>query len=251
MKRKKEQRLTALRHILEEQGTVRTRVLAQMLEVTPETLRSDLELLEGQGLIEREHGSARLRVQDKETPLEWRQSENRQEKMQVTIRALEEVRDGDIIFIDAGSTILTALNRLSTRRDLTIVVNSIPAAQTCLDMGFHCIFLGGEMRRTGQHTYGYFAEEMVDRIVIDVAIMGTTGIEGVNGFSVYTAQEVGIRRHIIHQARRLVIVMGRHKICQPGYYKFASFREADLLVTNHLTPEQKQMFADVREIVEV
>ena len=46
----KEQRLTDLRKILEEQGRVRTRDLAQMLDVTPETLRSDLDLLESQGL---------------------------------------------------------------------------------------------------------------------------------------------------------------------------------------------------------
>ncbi|WP_276905423.1 DeoR/GlpR family DNA-binding transcription regulator [Faecalibaculum rodentium] len=251
MQKRKEQRLTDLRKILEEQGRVRTRDLAKMLDVTPETLRSDLDLLESQGLIEREHGAARLRVLDKETPLEWRQAENRQEKMQVTIRALQEVKDGDIVFIDAGSTILTALNHLSSRRDLTIVVNSLPAAQSCLDMGFHCLFIGGQMRRSGGHTYGYFAEQMVDNITIDIAILGTTGIEGVDGFSVYRAEEVGIRRHIIRQTRRLVIVMGRHKLNQPGYYRYASFREADLLVTNHLTPEQKKRFSGVRQIVEV
>ncbi|WP_289770300.1 DeoR/GlpR family DNA-binding transcription regulator [Faecalibaculum rodentium] len=242
MQKRKEQRLTDLRKILEEQGRVRTRDLAQMLDVTPETLRSDLDLLESQGLIEREHGAARLRVLDKETP---------PEKMQVTIRALQEVKDGDIVFIDAGSTILTALNHLSSRRDLTIVVNSLPAAQSCLDMGFHCLFIGGQMRRSGGHTYGYFAEQMVDNITIDIAILGTTGIEGVDGFSVYRAEEVGIRRHIIRQTRRLVIVMGRHKLNQPGYYRYASFREADLLVTNHLTPEQKKRFSGVRQIVEV
>lgn len=251
MNRKKEERLVRLRHILEEKGKVRTRELAATLDVTPETLRSDLDLLEGQGLIEREHGAARLRRQDKETPLEWRQSEYRQEKMRITMRALEEVKDGDIVFIDAGSTILSALDSLASRKDLTIVVNSLPAAETCLRMGFPCIFIGGELNRNGQHTHGYFAEEMIDHIRIDVAILGTVGIEGADGFCVYSLNEVGIRRHIIHQARKLVMIMDQHKISEPGYYRFATFREADLLITNRLHPEPKDRLKEVRRLIEV
>lgn len=101
MKKKKEQRLIQLRSILQEQGKVRTRDLAAMLAVTPETMRSDLDLLESQGLIVREHGFARLSLKDKETPLEWRISENREEKVRITNRALDEIKDGDIVFIDA------------------------------------------------------------------------------------------------------------------------------------------------------
>lgn len=251
MKKKKEQRLIHLRSILQDQGKVRTSDLAAMLAVTPETMRSDLDLLESQGLIVREHGFARLSLKDKETPLEWRISENREEKVRITNRALEEIKDGDIVFIDAGTTLLSALGNLASLRDLTIIVNSLPAAEACLKMGFRCIFIGGEMLRNGQHTYGYFAEEMVDHICIDVSILGSTGIEGADGFCVYSMKEVGIRRHLIRQSRKLVIIMDEHKISQQGYYRFCTFREADLLITNKLSPEQKERLAEVRHIIEV
>ena len=251
MKKKKEQRLVQIRQILEERGTVRTRELAEMLEVTPETLRTDLDFLESQNLIEREHGIARLQMQSKEVPLEWRRSENLGEKTRVARRALEEVKDGDVVFVDAGSTLLTALDTLSSRRDLTIVVNSLPAADTCLRMGFHCVFIGGEMMRSGQHTYGFFAEDMIDHIRIDVAIMGTTGIQGADGFCVYNLNEVGVRRHIIRQSQKLVVMMDAHKLEQPGYCRFCTFREPDLLVTNPLTPALKEKLRECRCIVEV
>ncbi len=60
MHRKKEDRLTKIRQILEAEDSRSIRYLAQDLNVTPETIRSDLDVLEADGVVLREHGYVRL-----------------------------------------------------------------------------------------------------------------------------------------------------------------------------------------------
>lgn len=76
MRKSKEKRLQQIRQILSETDSMPVRDLAEKLSVTPETIRSDLDLLEEQGLIERSHGFARALKTTVEIPFEVRKTDN-------------------------------------------------------------------------------------------------------------------------------------------------------------------------------
>lgn len=251
MSKKKDARQVRIREILLEENQVRVIDLASRLHVTPETLRKDLDEMESQQLIVREHGYARIQALSTELPFSFRQQENPEAKRKIMLRAIQEIQNGQVIFLDAGSTLIEGIQALRSKKDLTIIVNSIPIALECIDMNFNVIFIGGEMMKNGLRTDGYYTQQMLDNIYIDVAILGSDGLKDTTGFTVFTLTEIGTRRHIINQSKKLIIACDVSKFERQAHYQFCSFKEVDMFITNQLTNEQLEQVKDCKQIIQV
>lgn len=251
MSKKKDARQRKIRQILLEEDEVRVLDLAKRLQVTPETLRKDLDEMENQHIVVREHGVARIQKLRSELPIAMRNQEHPEMKRRITLRAIQEIEDGQIVFLDAGSTLLQGIQALRSKKDLTIVVNSLPIALECITMNVQMIFVGGMMQKNGLRTDGYFTSQMLDHIHIDVAILGTDGILDANGFTVYTLEEVGTRRHIMKQAKKCIAVCDSSKFESSARYQFCTFDEVDMMITNPLSEQQRERVKDIKKVIEV
>lgn len=251
MNRRKSDRQNEIRRILDEEGQTKVCDLAGRLQVSGETIRKDLDALEAQGFVVREHGSARLLRSKSEVPLFVRAMNAPSEKQRIALEAIRRIEDGMAVYLDAGSTLLAGMDLLRSKKDLTIVVNSIQAAQKALEMDFRVIFLGGNLLKNGLRTEGYFAQEMIDRLHIDLAILGTCGIKGADGFGVFDDQEIGTRRHLLSRSDRIILIMDASKFDKPANFRFCRFDEVDELITNPLTQKQREFVAAVPTLTEV
>ena len=113
-----------------------------------ETVRRDLEYLEERGSLARVYGGAVL-PQPKaiEPEYEKREVKNLEEKKAIGEKALELVRDNDIIAIDIGTTTLEFARVLVGKRKLTVITNSMKIAMVLsADPNIRVIMLGGEVR---------------------------------------------------------------------------------------------------------
>lgn len=251
MSRKKEERQNRIRTILEEKKEMKVKDLAQLLEVTPETLRKDLDELEDKEIVIRLHGYVRKNNLPVELPISIRNQENVEIKRRLMAAAINEIENGSIVYLDAGSTLIAGIDFLSQKKDLTVVTNSLLVAQKCEEMNFDVVLIGGKLTRHGLHTEGYFSEKMLDAIHIDVALLGSDGILGSDGFTVYTMDEVGTRRHVINQSQKIVVVCESIKFQRRGYYTFCAFRETDVFISNELSKEQRKQVQACKKIIEV
>lgn len=251
MRASKEKRLGLILEILEREEKMRVRDLAQELDITPETLRADLTDLVQMRLVEREHGFVRLVQAPQETPMSIRSGHHVQEKIAVAYAALSTVKDGQVIFVDAGSTVLLGLHALAKRRDLLVATNSLPGALELSKMNIRTLVLGGMAYNPGQRTYGNFATNVVDHIQFDVVFLGSDGFRDARGFTTLHDNELGLKRHLIAQTQKVVVVCDASKFDDKAPFMFCTFAEADLLVTNRLTPDQRRKIEDIREILEV
>lgn len=251
MSKKKDARQVEIRNILNKEGQCRVKDLAIQLCVTPETLRKDLDELEEKGIVVRSHGFVRIDKLQKELPISIRSQENVEIKKRITYRAIEEIHDGDIVYLDAGSTLLQGIDALQTKKDLTIITNSLPMALKCNEMNFEVVLIGGKLQKNGLHTEGFFSEKMLDSIFIDIALFSSDGLDSTSGFTVYSMEEVGTRRHVINQTKKLVMVSDNSKFNFTGHYAFCSFREVDIFVTNPLSNAQLQQVQACKKIVQV
>jgi DeoR family fructose operon transcriptional repressor len=129
-------------------GRVDVVALADELNVTTETVRRDLTVLERAGVLRRVHGGAipveRLGF---EPALSARDAVMVAEKERIAKAALAEVPDEGVILLDAGSTTTRVADVLPTNRDLTVVVNSPPLATLLASRArLSVIILGGRVR---------------------------------------------------------------------------------------------------------
>ena len=93
--------------------------LAQDLNVSDETIRRELRVLEREGAIIREHGGARLASPASEGPLNKRMQENAEAKSRIARAAVDFVPDGAIVFIDSGTTSCFIAKQLVERQSHT------------------------------------------------------------------------------------------------------------------------------------
>ncbi|MEN6394471.1 MAG: DeoR/GlpR family DNA-binding transcription regulator, partial [Anaerolineaceae bacterium] len=118
--------------------------LSELLEVSEATVRRDLEWLENEGLLERTHGGAILseRVRFEPEYLQ-RAGRNIDEKRSIGKAAAELINNGDIIFINSGSTTTQLIHQIRKDADVTIITNNIQAAVDLGEVKFEVIILGG------------------------------------------------------------------------------------------------------------
>ena len=113
--------------LLNKDGAVSRVKLAEILGVTPETVRRDLSAMEKEGLLVRVHGGAVAKKgMELKSSLEKRLNENTALKRELSEKAAEFIREGDIIGIDAGSTAAVFAEVLKEKfTRLTVITQSI------------------------------------------------------------------------------------------------------------------------------
>lgn len=251
MPSKKDRRIGAILEILKEKERMRISDLAAQLGVTPETLRNDLAGLADARMVAREHGYVRLVQALEERPIAIRSTENMDWKLSASLAALSRVRDGEVIFLDAGTTVIQGLEALRSKKDLTVATNSMVAAMALAGMNMKTIMVGGIVYNPGERTYGLFASTMIEHIQFDTVFLGSDGIEGAHGFTTLHESELEVKRTLLRQARKIVIICDKSKFDKRAPFMFCRFREADVLVTNHLSPKQLEQVSEVKEVIEV
>ncbi len=251
MRKSKETRLGQIRALLNETNKLSVRDLASQLHVTPETIRTDLDLLEEKGLVIRQHGYARAIRTTAELPFEIRKTDNLELKKAIAYEGIRQIEDGMTVFLDSGTTVYSGLELLKSKKDLTIVTNALPIADACLEMGFDVIFVGGKMTRQGKRADGYFAEQILEQLHMDLAILASDGIYNLGGISVYSPEEYGTKRRIKERSDRLVALIDRTKFDKRGSFKVLDFTDLDLVITNPLNESQRAQIPSQVPVLEI
>ena len=241
--------------MLEEKEKIKVTELAKLLSVTPETLRKDLSELQERKIVIKEHGYAKIQSSSVETFVELKAQKNKEMKKVVALEAFSRIENGMIVYLDSGSTILTAISALKNKNDITIVTNSILVAYECANMNLNIIMAGGLLFNIGKRTYGHFATEIIDHLNIDLAIMGTDAFtEKSHGFTTISADELGFKRHVMNQSAQKIMISDASKVnnkADIAPYAFCKFNEFDEFITNHLTPEQYYVVKTIKKVTQV
>ena len=247
---KKEDRQRQIFDLLLDHEALSVNELARQAGVTGETIRSDLDALEKEGLIVRGHGFARANRNLIELPFEQRCASNVEEKRVVAWRAIEEIRDGMVVYLDTGTTMHAGLELLRSKKDLTIVTNSLNVAETGLEMDFQVLLVGGLIGKQGRRCHGYFAEQMLRQIRFDLAILGTDGLKDLSGIGVGKPEEMGWERSVLDSANRTIVIADKSKFEVANVFLVGSLKEADLLITNFIEDELRQKISAEIELIE-
>lgn len=219
--------------ILELRERVSVAELTERLGVSEVTVRKDLTVLEESGHLVRTRGGAR-RAQDRALlePIDRRLAARPSVKRAIAAAAAELVREGETLFLDSGSTCL-ALARALRSRDLRVVTNSLDVLDELADapsIVLHAV--GGGFRREARSLIGPLAVEAVRRFHFNLAFLGTSGVSVEGAFSSQNTIESEVKRSVIGQAERAVVLGDASKIGRSAFSIFAQPDEVQLYVTN-------------------
>jgi DeoR/GlpR family transcriptional regulator of sugar metabolism len=208
--------------------------LAQALAVSEMTIRRDIERLEGEGLIRRTHGGAvsvsRIRVG---IDFRVRQEENREEKDQIGRLAANLVREGQTIFLDAGSTVLAMVKYLKDFQRLQIVTNSLPVQEELTESSnLDVVLVGGRLLKLTLSLVGTLAVDNLANLRFDWAFLGTNGIDLTRGLTHNTLEEIPVKRAAASSATQAVVLADSRKFCRNSLSMFLPIDKIHMIVTD-------------------
>jgi DeoR family fructose operon transcriptional repressor len=215
-------------------GRVEVAALAEALDVTPETVRRDLTVLERRGLLRRLHGGAipvdRLEL---EPTLATRTGRLADEKRRIASAALAHVPAEGSVILDAGSTTLAVAELLPRDGDLTVLTNSVAAAALLAANPAVTLYLiGGRIRGVTGAAVGEWALNALRDICVDVAFLGTNGFSSARGLTTPDQSEALVKRAMVGAARRRVVLSDSTKSGDDHLHRFADLADIDLLITD-------------------
>lgn len=216
-------------------GRARSSELANVLDVSEETVRRTIKALSKAGTIARVHGGAYLVGNQSDPSFFRRIAEHSAEKQVIAQEIARAISDGMTLFLDVGSTTAFVTEELRVRSDLTIVTNSIKAAQTLVGHNNNRVFLlGGEMQANEQGAFGFVAEKQARRYTYDVAILSADALNEKTGFSYLNPSEANLSVVISECAEVVLVAMAHQKFGTTAPHQGLHPQNVKQLVTDEL-----------------
>ncbi|MDS0526402.1 DeoR/GlpR family DNA-binding transcription regulator [Clostridium sp. SHJSY1] len=226
---------------LKDNGTVKIDDLSKKLEVSPITIRRDLQIFEKNGIVEKFYGGAKLISKELDNDPSFNDSSEEYLSLKHSIakRAAELIEDGDIIFINSSSTALLILEYLEDKH-VTIVTNNGKALQLPLSPNIDLILTGGEVSKKKLCMVGDYATQLLSKITADKCFLGVSGISANLGISTCVLQETTINSMMLKKCNGPTIILADNsKIGKNHNFLVGEINRISYLVTDSNADEKE------------
>jgi DeoR/GlpR family transcriptional regulator of sugar metabolism len=221
--------------------------LSNLLGVSEATIRRDLEWMEDDGILLRTHGGAILNQRlQLEPEYQQRAQRNPEEKRAIGAYAASLIQEGEIIFVNSGSTATQIIRQIRAGADITVMTNNLSAALEISDRDLNLIITGGDFQPKSNSVAGRFAIENLNQIYADQAFIGVDGITLKHGYTVPSSAEAEIIRMMIARTNGPVTVIADYsKWGVVSNYEIAKIDQVNRLITDEkLAPIAREAFAN-------
>lgn len=230
-------RLKKITDAVREAGKLSVSELADLTGASEMTIRRDLEVLAGQGVVERYRGGARsLLLRGEEPPFALRVQEGREAKRRIASRVAQSLADGESVVLDSGTTCLEVARELERRR-LTVMPLSLHAANALVKAPHLTLLLPGGQPRSGELAMtGPLALASLAALRFDTAVIGCCGVTAAEGITAYDLEDAAIKRAAIASSRRIIAVADASKLTRTTLAFVAPASALNTLVTEKDAP---------------
>jgi DeoR/GlpR family transcriptional regulator of sugar metabolism len=236
-----EDRYKKILELLNKTNSVKTSTLIKLFNVSVETVRRDLEYLEGEGLLTRVYGGAvRDKVDARQQVFLAREGEHATEKAEIADTACRFVEEGQSLALDVSTTNLEIAKKLKNKfKNLTILTNSIRIATELADMDDYSILLtGGVLRKEEYSLIGEMCEEGILRYHVDTAFISASGISLNAGITDFGFGEVRAKKKMIEIAQKVIVVCNSSRFDVISLLNVCELERVDTLITDSRIKDQ-------------
>jgi len=189
--------------------------ISGILGVSQVTIRSDLNSLAEQGLIQRSHGGASPAFHPS---IMGRRGHMKEKKNLIAKAAADMIKNGDTIMIDAGTTTALIAKFLVGKRDIRVVTNNLlilPYLRTLPSI--HLTIVGGEYSQQTESLVGPMALKDLEEFNVSLAFIGTDGFSIEKGTSTFIVDGAEVVRKIHQQASKTILLFDSSKVNKRGF----------------------------------
>lgn len=228
------QRREKILELIKEDGSAKVVNLARIFKVTEVTVRQDLEKLEKDDLIIREHGGAFLKnVKDQVNSISVANHDNLDKKAIIANKCLEYIEDGDTIILDSGSTTTEIAKKLKGYRQLTIITNALNIALMLgAEPGIEVIMTGGEFKPPTLSLTGQKAADFFRGINVQKLFLATAGLSLKAGLTYPSISDLVVKKAMIEAAEVTYLVADSTKFGMSAFASLGALSLIDYIITD-------------------
>jgi DeoR/GlpR family transcriptional regulator of sugar metabolism len=244
------QRREKILELLREDGSAKVINLAKIFKVSEVTIRQDLEKLEQDGFITREHGGAFLKnVENSVRSFTILNQDNIGQKQTIAKKAAELIESGDTIILDSGSTTSEIAKNLIGRNGITIITNALNIALMLgAEPGIEVIVTGGEFKPPTLSLTGQKAATFFEDIHVDKLFLATAGISLKSGLTYPSINDIVVKKAMIDAADVTYLVADSTKIGKNAFASLGALSLIDYIITDALIDQKKAKILREHEI---
>jgi len=237
---------------IREHGSVQVDQLAVHLQVTPQTIRRDLNELYDLELVQRVRGGAIIKDTVENIGHGARTVLMADEKTEIARLTAGIISNNASMYINLGTTTERVAEFLMGHESILVITNNINVASKLWPLrNIEVMIAGGKIRNSDGGIVGTSTEEFINRFKPDYAIIGCSAIDISGEILDYDLREVRVTQAILRQARSVILVSDSMKLERSAPVKVGTLNDIDILVTDNGIPDEfidlcRQNNVDVR-----
>jgi len=219
---------------LQEEGSARVRDLSVAFAVSEATIRQDLERLEADGFIIREHGGAYLKsIPQQVQSMSLQHVQNMDKKQRIGMAAAALVEDHETIIIDSGTTTTQFAENLRGRQDLNIITNALNIALILGAIPTNTVHMpAGQFKAPTLSLSGEKSADFFVGIYAEKLFLATAGISFEAGLTYPAIGDIYVKRAMVKAASRVYLLADSTKIGRVSFSALGGVEIVDTLITD-------------------
>lgn len=207
--------------------------IADILKMTPQTIRRDLTALSEANKVVRYHGGASLLAGVEYTGFEARQNIAADRKARIGTACAEIIPDNVALMINSGTTTAAVARALNGHSGLRVVTDSVKISDDIKGLpGIEVMVPGGRVRASDGAIVGHQTIEFLSQFRPDFAIIGAAAIARDGSLLDYDIAEVSVARAMIKYARNVILCADSDKFQKMAPVRIAGLADVDVFVTD-------------------
>jgi len=233
-----EERRQKIIELINQNNIVKVNELSEKLNVTTETIRSDLDKLEKQDVLKRTHGGAVAVDNQQELSFNIRKDKNKKEKKEIAKKAVSLINDGDTVFLDASSSAFYLAEEILNLQNITVITNSNTiVTELAKNEGITVISTGGMLRRNSLSFVGPLTNTNIKNYNANKAFLSCKGVSVKHGATEVNELESETKKNMVEKSEEVYILAKVTSVNEVGLSQFASIEEINKVITSDEIPE--------------
>lgn len=230
-------RIEEIRNYINENKTVTLDQICSKFDISKSTIRRDLsEILENSD-IKKIYGGVTVLSNKEMSSFDERNLTNQSAKTRIAAATAELIEDGDIIFIDSGTTTMHVIDYISNKKNITILTNNMEIINRAIPYSdINVISLSGTLNRKTLSFIGSSAVQLLQGFNISKALIATTGYSIASGLTCSSPLEADLKRMAIQRSQAVYLLADSTKCGPVSLITYCSLSKVNVLITDANPP---------------
>ncbi len=235
-----EERRQKILKMVEKEGRALAKDLADAFNMSIDSIRRDLSMMEEEGLLKRTHGGAipNPKVRTYAQPPSKRYGEGSEEQNAIAKLAAAYIKENETVFIGGAAIHYVMLKYLPSDIPFTVVTNSVEVAYVLRESeNIHTYLIGGKVKRSGNITDA-LAQQFADHFTIDLCFATGGGLSE-KGLSTATPEVAIFHKTIFDNSEKLVTLIDHSKFGVKLFSGMYPVNQLGVVITDEETTADK------------